>query len=63
VPGLAAPEAGEAQRLRGAGSVTRVSQIPPLDAESRVELHLRDKEELACGLAAFEVAVGIFGVG
>jgi hypothetical protein len=47
-------------------SVARAAQVVTLDAEARLELHLllhlRDEEEFAGSLAAFEVAVGPFGI-
>ena len=64
--GLAGPQAGEAKVFGRAGGPVHPFQVLALCAESGVELHdlvLRDEEEFARGLAAFEVAVGLLRVG
>jgi hypothetical protein len=60
VLGLAGLEAVETQVFGCAADLVDAGEMLALDGESRVELHLcllRDEDELASGLAAFEVTV------
>ena len=64
--GLAGPQAGETEVFGGAGRPVYLFEVVAFCSESGVEFHglvLRDEEQLARGLAAFEVAVGLLYVG